>query len=46
MVEAGGGFSIDWDLSDNNVLARKGIRPGTGDEVVAFDAEYSANATA
>ena len=40
-VESGGGFSIDW-TSGNNVLARKGIRPGSRDLVVTYDADWNA----
>jgi endo-1,4-beta-xylanase len=39
MLNTADGFSIDWS-NVNNLLARKGIRPGSADLVVTFDAEY------
>jgi endo-1,4-beta-xylanase len=44
MVATADGFSMEWN-EDNNVLARKGIRPGTGNEVVAYEAVYAADGT-
>ncbi len=41
---SGGGFSIDWN-DNNNVLARKGIRPGSDNLVVTYEADYSAGGT-
>jgi endo-1,4-beta-xylanase len=42
MVAEADGFSMEWN-EDNNVLARKGIRPGSGNEVFSYDAVYSAD---
>ncbi|HMA95211.1 MAG TPA: glycoside hydrolase family 11 protein [Polyangiaceae bacterium] len=36
------GFSVDWS-NINNLLGRKGVRPGTGNEVVAYEADYQPN---
>ena len=44
MVAKADGFSIEWS-DDNNVLARKGVRPGSNDEVVTYEADYSADGT-
>jgi endo-1,4-beta-xylanase len=44
MVAKADGFSIEWN-ENNNVLARKGVRPGTGNEVFHYQAEYTANGT-
>jgi endo-1,4-beta-xylanase len=44
MVAKADGFSIEWD-DDNNVLARKGVRPGTGNEVFSYAADYAADGT-
>jgi endo-1,4-beta-xylanase len=44
MVAKADGFSMEWS-EDNNVLARKGVRPGTGKEVVTYQAVYSADGT-
>jgi endo-1,4-beta-xylanase len=44
MVAKADGFSIEWG-ADNNVLARKGVRPGTGDEVFTYEASYTADGT-
>jgi endo-1,4-beta-xylanase len=39
MINKADGFSIDW-TDVNNLLARKGIRPGSADLAVTFDADY------
>jgi endo-1,4-beta-xylanase len=39
MLNTADGFDIDWS-NVSNLLARKGIRPGSADLVVTFDAEY------
>jgi endo-1,4-beta-xylanase len=44
MVAHADGFSMEWN-ENNNVLARKGIRPGTGSEIVTYEAIYSADGT-
>jgi endo-1,4-beta-xylanase len=44
MINTADGFSIDW-TDVNNLLARKGIRPGSADLVVTFDAEYAPDGT-
>ncbi len=43
-LKSGGNFYMAWSGSDSNVLARKGRRPGTGNEVVTFSApQYTSN---
>jgi endo-1,4-beta-xylanase len=44
MVAKPDGFSIMWG-EDNNVLARKGVRPGTRNEVFHYVASYMADGT-
>lgn len=44
MVATADGFSMEWS-EDNNVLARKGVRPGTGNEVFTYDAIYTVDGT-
>ncbi|MBN2191274.1 MAG: glycoside hydrolase family 11 protein [Polyangiaceae bacterium] len=40
--KSGGGFSVEW--SDiNNLLGRKGRRPGSRNQVVTYDADYQPN---
>lgn len=36
------GFSVDWS-NINNLLGRKGVRPGTGKEVVTYESNYKPN---
>jgi endo-1,4-beta-xylanase len=36
------GFSVDWS-NINNLLGRKGVRPGTGKEVVTYESNYQPN---
>lgn len=36
------GFSVDWS-NINNLLGRKGVRPGTGKEVVTYESDYQPN---
>lgn len=36
----GGNFSCSWNYCEN-ILCRKGVRPGTRDEVITFDADYN-----
>lgn len=36
------GFSVDWN-NINNLLGRKGIRPGTSNLVVTYEADYRPN---
>ncbi|MDC0682423.1 MULTISPECIES: glycoside hydrolase family 11 protein [Sorangium] len=42
LVNTNEGFSVDWS-NINNLLGRKGIRPGTKDLVVTYDADYQPN---
>ncbi|MBN1610584.1 MAG: glycoside hydrolase family 11 protein [Polyangiaceae bacterium] len=44
MVVSADGFSMEWN-DENNVLARKGVRPGSGSEVFSYEADYSADGT-
>lgn len=36
------GFSVEWN-NINNLLGRKGVRPGTKDQVVHYEADYRPN---
>lgn len=36
------GFSVEWN-NINNLLGRKGVRPGTASNVVTYDADYQPN---
>ena len=43
-LKSGGNFSMAWQGVNSNVLARKGRRPGTGNEAVTFNAlQYTSN---
>jgi hypothetical protein len=39
----GGAFSIEWGSGTENVLARKGLRPGSLNQVITYAAEYRPN---
>jgi hypothetical protein len=42
VLGSGGTFSIDWN-NINNLLARKGLRPGSKNQVVNYSANYQPN---
>ncbi|WP_437787824.1 glycoside hydrolase family 11 protein [Sorangium sp. So ce1097] len=42
MVNTADGFSVNWN-NINNLLARKGVRPGGKDHVVTYEADYRPN---
>ncbi len=43
MTNTADGLTMNWNTSTNNVLGRKGIRPGSGDLTVHFSANYNPN---
>lgn len=40
--KSGGSFSVEWN-NINNLLGRKGLRPGSRDQVVIYEADYQPN---
>lgn len=41
-VNTADGFSVDWS-NINNLLGRKGLRPGSKNQIVTYDADYQPN---
>ncbi len=42
LTNTASGFSVEWS-NINNLLGRKGIRPGSADHVVTYEADYNPN---
>jgi endo-1,4-beta-xylanase len=42
LVNTNDGFSVDWS-NINNLLGRKGLRPGSMNQIVTYDANYQPN---
>jgi len=42
LVSTSAGFSVDWS-NINNLLGRKGLRPGSKNQIVTYDANYQPN---
>src|SRR5690606_13165906 len=42
LVNKADGFSVDWN-NINNLLGRKGVRPGSANNVVTYEADYRPN---
>jgi endo-1,4-beta-xylanase len=42
LINTSDGFSVDWN-DINNLLGRKGVRPGSMSQIVTYDADYQPN---
>ena len=44
--DAAGGFSVSWETDVSYILFRKGLRPGTTDLLVTYEADFQPNGNA